>query len=125
MLSHFAINVLGMIPDTSKTAIFKDISPNLDSDYNNWVTLAYQLWIMWLNMDGYFRPYDKITRAEFGTALSRILYWIEDWKDFYYTPHLNRLKEEWIIKDTNPKLIEIRWYAMLMLMRASKKITEQ
>ena len=79
---------------------------------------------MWINMNGYFRPYDTITRAEFGTALSRMIYWIADWKFLYYTTHLNKLKEEWIIKETKSDLIEIRWYAMLMFMRAANKYTK-
>ena len=73
MLSQYAINILGKTPDTSKTPNFKDVPAQLDADYNNWVTLAYQLGIMGVGIDK-FRPYDWVTRAEFGTALSRMLY---------------------------------------------------
>lgn len=123
MLSQYAMNILWKEPDVSKWVLkYNDVTNELNEKYNNAITLAYQLWIMWQNIEsGKFRPYDRITRAEFGTALSRLLYWIENWRDFYYTTHLSKLKNEWIIKDTNPKLKEIRWYAMLMLMRASSK----
>jgi hypothetical protein len=35
MLSQYAINILGKIPDTSKTPDFKDVPAQLDADYNN------------------------------------------------------------------------------------------
>ena len=53
-----------------------------------------------------FRPYDIVTRAEFATALSRLLYNTKDGKDIYYSTHIAKLKSEKIIKDTNPNLIE-------------------
>jgi hypothetical protein len=90
--------------------------------YGNWVTLAYQLWIMWQNMkNNNFRPNDIVTRAEFATALSRLLYWTQDWSNSYYSTHLEKLYIEWIITNTNPNMHEVRWYVMLMLMRSSIK----
>lgn len=119
MLSYYAINVLWNIPDTSKIPNFNDITKSLDSQYNNWVTLAYQLGIMWV-WTNKFRPYDIVTRAEFATALSRLLYKTEDWKwnIKYYEPHISKLYSEWIISNMDPKLQEKRWYIMLMLMRS-------
>ena len=122
MLSIYAVNVLGKTPDTSKVPNFNDVNSKLDNDYNKWVTLAYQLWIMWQNMpNNLFRPYDLVTRAEFATALSRLLYWTKDWLDSYYSTHLNRLRNEWIISNTDPRMREVRWYVMLMLMRSAIK----
>jgi hypothetical protein len=47
MLSQYAINVLGKTPDTTKEVPnFPDVDAQLDADYNNGVTLAYQLGIM-------------------------------------------------------------------------------
>ena len=78
---------------------------------------------MWINMPGNnFRPYDLVTRAEFATALSRVLYNTEDGKIFYYSTHISKLRAKEIINDTNPDLIEKRWYVMLMLMRAKDTI---
>ena len=120
MLSQYAINILWKSPDTSKIPNFWDVNFKLDWDYNNWVTLAYQLWIMWVWIDK-FRPYDSVTRAEFWTALSRVLYWDtynQNW-DNYYSKHLNALKNAWIMTKINtPFQWEIRWYVMLMLMRS-------
>ena len=119
MLSQYAINVLWMEPDTNRNNKFNDVTDDLDARYNNGVTLAYQLWIMWINMPkNNFRPDDEVTRAEFWTALSRLLFKTEDWKDYYYTTHLNKLMETGIITNNDPKLKELRWYVMIMLMRS-------
>jgi len=121
MLSQYAINVLGKTPDTSVVVpTFPDVDAKLDADYNNWVTLAYQLWIMWIGIEK-FRPFDLVTRAEFGTALSRMLFGLEDgeWNEWYST-HLAKLIEEKIITNDNPNLKELRGYVMIMLMRSAK-----
>ena len=124
MLSNYAINILWKQPDTSKWIIkFNDVTNKQNSDYGNAVTLAYQLWIMWQNMkNNNFRPNDEVTRAEFATALSRMLYNTEDWKwnAKYYDPHIAKLYDEWIITYTNPKTEEKRWYVMIMLMRTAE-----
>ena len=121
MLSQYAMNVMWLTPDNTVTKKFSDVSNKLDKDYDNWVTLAYQLWIMWINMpDNKFRPNDTVTRAEFVTALSRMKYWTKDGKDVYYSTHMNLLKDLWVITVTNPAMKELRWYVMIMLMRSAK-----
>ena len=122
MLSQYAINILWKTPDTSRKANFGDVSTQLDEQYNNGVTLAYQLWIMgvWITK---FRPYDKVTRAEFGTALSRVLFWdiYNQEGNNYYSKHLFALQIAWIMtKIDNPSKWEVRWYVMIMLMRSDK-----
>lgn len=118
MLSNYAVNVLWKKTVSSNIPVFSDVSNKLNGDYDWAVTLAYQLWIMWINMkDNKFRPYDTVTRAEFWTALSRLLYWTPDWSPYYVT-HLDKLKREWIISNTKSNLQEKRWYVMLMLMRS-------
>ncbi len=121
MLSYYAINVLWLQPDETRVNKFNDVSDQMDAEYNNAVSLAYQLWIMWINMPkNRFRPNDLVTRAEFATALSRMLYKIADWKDKYYSTHLAKLMEEKIITNNNPNLQELRGYVMIMLMRSAK-----
>ena len=121
MLSNYAINVLWQEPKNVIVPQFTDVSDALDADYANWVSLAYQLWIMGQNLpNNQFRPNDYVTRWEFATALSRMIYNTPDWVDTYYTPHLEKLKSIWVITNTNPKLVELRWYVMIMLMRTSK-----
>ena len=122
MLSQYAINVLGKTPADVEVPAFVDVSADLDAEYANGVTLAYKLWIMWINMpNNEFLPYETVTRAQFGTALSRLLFGIEDGEDAYYSTHLKKLKEAWIITNDDPTLEELRGYVMLMLMRSSKK----
>ena len=103
MLSQYAINILWKKPKTRVIPKFNDVTEKMDSDYDDWVTLAYQLWIMWQNMpNNRFRPNDEVSRAEFATALSRMLYNTSDWKykstSEYYVNHIKKLKEEWIIE---------------------------
>jgi len=118
-LAYYAINVLWEKPDTSKWVIkFDDVSNKLNKEYDNAVYLSYQLWIMWQNIkNSKFRPYDEVNRAEFATALSRLLYWTEDWENKYYEPHITKLYNEWFIKVIDPSLKEKRWYIMIVLMR--------
>lgn len=115
MLSNYAINILWKEPINTAIPKFSDISNELNNSYWWAVYSAYQLWIMWIWINK-FRPYDKVTRAEFATALSRILYSTPDGKP-YYSTHLQKLEKEWIITNTNPNLKELRWYIMIMLMR--------
>ena len=126
MLSQYAINVLHKTPDYSRNNTFIDVPSDLNNSYNNWVTLAYQLWIMWMNMQyNKFRPKDLVTRAEFATALSRLLYGTSDWQYKwtvnYYIPHMTKLFNAWILTNNNPQMLELRWYVMLMLMRSASK----
>ena len=123
MLSNFAINVLGQEPDPEKWIVkFNDVTNKMDKQYDNAVTKAYQLWIMWQNMkNNEFRPSDTVTRAEFASALSRLLYQTEEWEYKwtwkYYIPHVSKLYNEWIVNKTDPEIKEKRWYVMTMLMR--------
>ena len=119
MLSQYAINILKKTPDTSKTVSFPDVSAELDEQYDNGVTLAYQLWIMWIWIEE-FRPFDEVTRAEFVTALSRMLYWLSDGEELYYETHMQKLLEEKIITVADPDLQELRGYVMIMLMRSAE-----
>ena len=123
MLSNFAINVLWQEPDTEKGVVkFDDVTNKMDKQYDNAVIKAYQLWIMWQNVkNNEFRPNDEVTRAEFASALSRLLYNTEEWEYKwtwkYYIPHIAKLYNEWIINKADPKIKEKRWYVMTMLKR--------
>ena len=127
MLSNYAINILWLSPDYSKDCYFSDVSDSLDDKYSNWVSKACQLDLMWVGISR-FRPYDTVTRAEFGTVLSRAL----NAKNTatlnqmnsatpYYYEHLRYLQREWIMNNiSDPSRLERRWRVMLMLMRADK-----
>ena len=126
MISNYVIKVLKKYPDTSKICNFSDITENLDNQYDNWVTKSCQLWLMWQWITN-FRPYDKVSRAEFWTILSRVLYWEKyNWWNPYYKKHLNQLNIVWIMKNiTNSESRkEIRWYVMLTLMRSENILSK-
>lgn len=119
MISNYAINVLNKKPDTSKKCEFSDISDSLNTQYDNWVTNACQLWLMWQWITK-FRPKDKVTRAEFWTILSRLLYWDKyNWWKPYYKKHLNQLYIRWIMTNiSNATWNEVRGNVMVMLKRS-------
>ena len=117
MLAFYAINQLWRQIAPKAVPEWPDMTNELNNQYNNWVRLAYWLWIMWIWIKEY-RPFDTVTRAEFATALSRLLYWTQDGNP-YYKPHLSKLKKSGLINQDNPKMLEKRGYVMLMLMRAA------
>jgi len=66
-----------------------------------------------------FNPSGTVTRAQFGTILSRALYGtMYENSEIYYIDHLDALHTNGIIKNTDPNLKETRGNVMLMLMRA-------
>ncbi len=123
MLSKYAINVLWKKPVSTIVPKFNDVSGKLDAQYDNGVSLAYQLWIMWINMpNNNFRPFDLVSRAEFVTALSRMRYGTPDGEYAgtaeYYKNHMEILSDKWIVSLLDPEMLELRGYVMVMLMRS-------
>ena len=86
---------------------------------------ACALWVMWIRMKD-FMPNKILDRAEFGTILSRLLWWGKydvvnaTKKNPYYTKHLEALSRIKIMTEIeNPeKKKELRKWAWLMLMRS-------
>lgn len=116
ILNTFSIKMIWKEEDPSITCNwYFDLTNNNDISIAN---RACHLWIMWIWIKN-FRPNDWVTRAEFGTVLSRILYGdkynVTSWK--YYEKHLTVLKNNWIITNNNPNLKEKKWYILLMLKR--------
>lgn len=137
MISAYAIWVLWRTPDTTKPWCdqFDDIADDT-VELKNYIKLACQLNLMWMESDWQtvkksFDPHSILTRAEFGTVFSRLLfgdkYNVKDesavYQDpgFWYKWHLQALKEYGVmtqIDGTWPAYKEKRWRVMLMLMRA-------
>ena len=122
MIINYAMNVLDKTPSALFGCEFTDISSELDEQYDNWVINACKLWLMWQWITS-FRPYDKVTVAEFWTILSRLLYWGKNnWWNPYYQRHLSNLNKAWImwnIKDPSHRSA-IRGNVMTMLRRSSE-----
>ena len=127
MIWNYAINILWLTPDLTQSCYFSDVPEDVNIAYDNWVTKACQLWLMWQWIKK-FMPFAKVTRAEFATVLSRLLNRDSDdlarlnSADPYYTEHMKYLEDNWII-DSYVNLgifdSELRWNVMLMLMRAN------
>ena len=119
MLSVYAVEVLKATPDTSKACTFTDID-SVKGDLHDFIIESCQLGIMGQGITA-FRPYDTISRAEFGTALSRVLWGSENEGGTpYYAKHLDALKANGIMNQiaNAESTKEIRGYVMLMLMRS-------
>ena len=119
MLSVYATEVLGMTPNTAAACTFSDIA-SVKGDLHDYIIESCELGIMGQGITA-FRPYDTISRAEFGTALSRVL-WGSQYEGGtpYYAKHLDALKAAGIMTQiaNAESTKEIRGYVMLMLMRS-------
>jgi hypothetical protein len=123
MLSVYAMEVLGSTANEAAVCEFTDID-SVKGDLHEFIKTSCQLGIMGQNMpNNAFRPYDTISRAEFGTALSRLL-WGSKYEGGtpYYANHLNALKADGIMNQiaNAESTKEIRGYVMLMLMRSEQ-----
>lgn len=124
MISNYATNVLWKNPDITKSCYF--IDSNINPDLVNYVVESCQLWLMWQWVIS-FRPKDYVTRAEFWTVLSRLLYWNKyEWWNPYYIKHLKALQNNWIMNNiSDPYMNEVRWYVMIMLQRSNEDKSEE
>jgi large repetitive protein len=136
MMVNFSRNVLWTVQNTTTSQCknnYNDVS-RVSKELRTYIELACSMNIMWLEADwrtplSSFRPSDYVTRAEFATVLSRVLYgntydvWL--WSDYvWYEKHLSKLNTEWFINNITegrPLYIEKRWYTWIILERVSKK----
>ncbi len=125
MISNYAAVTPHPWPAFIHNCDFDDVSSELDKKYDNWVTNVCKAWLMWVWIKN-FRPYDKVTIAEFWTILSRFIYWYiydvnpDSWTP-YYEEHLKTLRYAWIMKDiSNPMWrYAVRGDVMSMLRKSS------
>ena len=114
-----------MQTNTGASCSFSDISRE-STDSQNYMIQACQLGIMGRNSDGtsaiVFNPNVILTRAHVGTILSRILYGAtHNWGSNRYINHLQALQKRGIMNNiSKPNAPELRWYVLLMMMRADK-----
>lgn len=119
MMVNYAKQVLGKTPDNLLPCNFADVADQT-TELQWYIKEACKLGLMWVNMVE-FNPNGKVTRAEFGTVLSRALYGnMYDTGSPYYAKHLQALKTIGIMKNIQQaEVTEIRGYVMLMLQRTS------
>lgn len=116
MLSNFAKNLLWNSSDSSKNCSYTDIW-SLDKKLQESIVNACKLWIIG-QWNQKFRPNDMVSRAEFWTALSRVLRQntYDGWKP-YYVKHLKALKDAGISSNSPyaNEILESKWHAFLMI----------
>ena len=124
MMVNYAKQVLGQEPNTALNCSFTDVG-NQSSELRGYIIEACQMWLMGIGITA-FSPDAVVTRAQFGTVLSRALYAdMYNDGDPYYLFHLEALKEATIMNNiSTPSASEIRGYVMLMMMRAGGGFSE-
>ena len=124
MMSVYVTKVLGKQPVLTGVAQYPDVDSKM-GDLADYIQLAYQLQIMGIHHDGtalsHFEPNKFVTRAEFATVFSRVLYGAKYNQDGegWANGHLNALKEAGILKNITPNMLELRGRVLLMLQRST------
>jgi hypothetical protein len=72
MISNFAITFGGLTPNTGKQCTFSGIA-NQSSEMKFYIKLSCQLGLMGIHMAN-FDPNGEVTRGQFGTILSRVIW---------------------------------------------------
>ena len=130
MMSQYMTKVLWKTPATTgEKANYTDVNESL-GDLADFIEIAYAYKIMWINADWTplknFNPNGKVTRAEYATVFSRVLYGDKynksEWN--YYEDHIKALKDAGILSNDNPSIQEVRGWVMLMMYRSVNSKTE-
>jgi len=127
MMSEYSIKVIGKTPDTTRKCLFKDMEQQSD-EFKKYAILACQLGLMGLKTDGtpgdIFNPNGEVTRAIFGTTLSRALFeGTYNGGQNRYEKHLQALQKNGVMTMIDkPFNRELRGYVMMMMMRADQKL---
>ncbi len=123
MIVNYATNVLGrelpaQIPSSCRRKDGWNAREN--DEIKEYAIKACSLWLMGIDID-YFQPYKVVTRAQFGTILSRLLRQTEYAGGTpYYARHLEALKTNGIMTqiDDPEDRAELRQWVWLMLLRS-------
>ena len=132
LIAIYAKNVVWLVPSTTRNCAFTDLSKET-VESKAYIMRACRLGIMWVHKDGdtpkvNFDPNNLVTRAEFATVLSRLLYdgtYNVPLNSTYqrYDLHMKALKAKGIIKNiSQPRLLETKWFVLIMLQRADELI---
>ena len=127
MISEYAVKELKKVPNTGTNCSFSDTNTQ-SQELQAYTKTACQLGLMGLKSNGTpnttFNPTAEVTRAEFGTTLSRLLYGSTNNEKVWgkrYTAHLKALQAAGIMtKIDKPTMNELRGNVFLMLMRTVK-----
>jgi hypothetical protein len=111
MVVNFSVNVLWkeMPVDTpSKCKWWDKDSEWRSSEIKFYAEKSCAFWLMWIRVKN-FKPNKIVSRAEFGTVISRLLWWdaydeLDTDNNLYYTKHLRALQENWFLKNIDNPL---------------------
>ncbi len=123
MMSVYVVEVLGKKPLLTGVVTYGDVDKKL-GDLEQYIQLAYQLQIMGIHADGSplknFEPHKLVTRAEFATVFSRVLYGLKYNRegDDWYQGHLEALKAARVLENITHTLQELRGWVLLMMFRS-------
>ena len=125
MVTNYVLEVLGReLPEEVPTSCqWKDKASTRESEeIKEYAVKACSLGLMGLGTD-YFQPNVTVSRAQFGTVLSRILR--QDTYEGgtpYYAQHLQALKDNGIMTqiDNPESRVELRQWIRVMLMRSGE-----
>ena len=126
MMVVYIQKVLKKDPVVTWDVNYPDVKVEEIWDLVDYVKLAYQYQIMWINADGtpieLFNPHGIVSRWEYATVFSRVLFGAKFNKEGadFYTNHLEALKTAWILTNTLPSIQEMRGWVMLMMYRSSQ-----
>ena len=133
MVVNYMVNVLWRkVPyDVTYNCVYRgDNESSWESDeIRDYATKACAFGVMWINMENNeFLPNNIVTRAEFWTVMSRVLWWdkydvIDTDSKMYYEDHLQALKRDDILTQINDPEArwEIRKWVWLVFRRITKK----
>ena len=130
IISVFATKELWMKPNTSKDCSnFAASMEGWSQEMKDYMVMSCQLELMWIHTVNYeaipdFMPSKRVSRAEFWTILSRVLWWntYEGTNENYYFRHLDALKANNIITNIDPNITEYRAWVLLMVYRSVEVI---
>ena len=117
--------------DVTYNCVYRgDNESSWESDeIRDYATKACAFGVMWINMENNeFLPNNIVTRAEFWTVMSRVLWWdkydvIDTDSKMYYEDHLQALKRDDILTQINDP--EARWEIRKWVWLVFRRITEK
>ena len=125
MMVQFMSKVLDKKPIKTDTPDYDDVTVQSRwQEMYDFVTLAYQYQIMGIDANGNalkkFKPTGTVSRAEFATVLSRVLFGdtYNQNSGNYRELHIQALNKVGILTNTNPTITELRGWILLMLYRS-------
>lgn len=125
MMAVYVTKILGKTLVVTGSADYADVDASL-GDLAEYIQLAYQLQIMGIHADGSalmnFNPHQTVTRAEFATVFSRVLFGnsYNQSGEQWYAQHLHALQKVGILQNTTATMQELRGWVLLMLQRAAQ-----